>query len=120
MLLLVIAYSGANKEALDVKSLTPLLTAVSWNKLEAVKCLFELGAQIDAIDEDGKSGVFLAAKLNELPILKVLLFSVHMHVCVCTCVCFFVCMCLFVCVYSRLQKSFHQVHETLRTTHDTL
>ena len=83
MLLLVIAYSRANKEALDVKSLTPLLTAVSWSKLEAVKCLFELEVQITAIDKDGKSGVFLAAKLNELPILKVLLFSVHMYVCVC-------------------------------------
>ena len=94
MLLLVIAYSGANKEALDVKSLTPLLTAVSWSKLEAVKCLFELKVQITAIDKDGKSGVFLAAKLNELPILKVLLSSVHMYVCCVLCVCCCCCVCV--------------------------
>ena len=78
MLLLLIAHSGANKEALNKKSFTPLLTAVSWKQLEAVRCLLQCGAQIDAIDEDGKSGIFLAAKLNELPILEVLLL-----VCVC-------------------------------------
>lgn len=83
MLLLVNAHSGAKIEALDEKSFTPLLTAVSWSKLEAVRCLLELGAQIDAIDKDGKSGVFLAAKLNELHILEVLLLS---HMCVCVCV----------------------------------
>jgi len=58
-------------EALDEKSLTPLLTAVSWGKSEAVKCLLDLGAQIDATDKDEKNGVFLATRLNAIDILKV-------------------------------------------------
>ena len=65
-------YRGqANIEALDEKSFTPLLTAVAWGKIEAIQCLLDLGAQIDAIDKDGKSGVLLATKLDSVDILKV-------------------------------------------------
>ena len=84
-----------------MRLMTPLLTAVSWSKLEAVKCFIELGAKIDTIDKDGKSGLFLAARLNELRILKVLLLSIlclQVCMCVCVCVCMFVCVCVLVCV----------------------
>ena len=57
-LIINILHSGANMEALDEKSLTPLLTAVSWGKSEAVKCLLDLGAQIDATDKDEKMEYF--------------------------------------------------------------
>jgi len=53
---------------------------VSWHKSEAVKCLLELGAQIDAIDKNGKSGVFLATTLNVVDILEVLYSVVCVHV----------------------------------------
>ena len=91
---MIIIHRGANIEALDEKSHTPLLTAVSWSKIEAVKCLLDLGAQIDAIDQFGRSGVFLATKFDSIDILKVLC------VCVCVCVCVRVCVCVCVCVHA--------------------
>ena len=70
--MIIIHRGEANIEALDEKSFTPLLTAVSWGKIEAIKCLLDLGAQIDVIDKDGRSGVFLATKLDSVDILEVL------------------------------------------------
>ena len=70
--MIIIHRGKANIEALDEKSHTPLLTAVSWGKIEAVKCLLDLGAQIDAVDKFGRSGVFLATKFDSDDILKVL------------------------------------------------
>ena len=87
--IIIICRGHANIEALDEKSFTPLLTATAWGKIEAIKCLLDLGAQIDAIDKDGKSSVFWAAKLDSVEILEV---------CVCVCVCVSVCVCVCVCM----------------------
>ena len=67
------SHRGANIEACDEKSFTPLLTAVAWTKKEAVECLLRLGAEVDATDKDGSSSVFWATKLNCVEILKVIL-----------------------------------------------
>ena len=69
-----------------MKSFTPLLTAVAWGKIEAIQCLLDLGAQIDAIDKDGKSGVLLATKLDSVDILKVSVCFVCASMCICVCV----------------------------------
>ena len=55
---------------------------MAWGKAEATKCLLELGAQIDAIDKDGKSSVFWATKLDSVEILKVVIYrkSGNFHV----------------------------------------
>ena len=94
--IIIIHRGHANIEALDEKSFTPLLTATAWGKIEAIKCLLDLGAQIDAIDKDGKSSVFWATKLDSVEILEVCA-CVCVFVCVCVCVC--LCMCVYMCVH---------------------
>ena len=63
--------SGADVEAPDENSCTPLLTAVVNGETNAFQTLLERGASIDVVDKDGRSSVFLAAKDNQIPILKV-------------------------------------------------
>ena len=72
-----VSYRGANIEAFDEKSFTPLLTAVAWSRKEAVECLLRLGAEIDATDKDGSSSVFWATKLDCVEILKVSMKPLH-------------------------------------------
>ena len=107
--IIVIHRGHANIEALDEKSFTPLLTATAWGKIEAIICLLDLGAQIDAIDKDGKSSVFWATKLDSVEILEVcacvcacmcvcVCMCVYVFVCLCVCVCVCVCMCVCVCL----------------------
>ena len=78
--------SAANVEAPDENSYTPLLTAIANGESHAFQRLLERGAHIDVVDKDGRSSVFLAAKDNHIPILKVshMYFTYYMYVlCVC-------------------------------------
>ena len=51
---------GANMNALDDKGWTPLMHAVRWRRLEAVKCLVQKGANTTFRDKTGKSALDLA------------------------------------------------------------
>ena len=66
-----ILHRGADIEALDEDSRTPLLTAAAQGQLDAFQTLLGRGATIDVVDKDGRSAVFLAAKEEHIPILKV-------------------------------------------------
>ena len=62
---------GAEIDALDEDSFTPLLTAAAHGQTKAFQTLLGRGATIDVVDKDGRSAVFLAAKEEHIPILKV-------------------------------------------------
>ena len=64
-------YRGADIDALDADSYTPLLTAVSYGQKRAMEILLEHGANLDAIDRDQRSIVFIAAEENYDDILRV-------------------------------------------------
>lgn len=63
--------SGANIGAADNNSYTPLMTAAANGQVGAFNALRAKGAELDRLDRDGKSIVFLAAEANHVPILKV-------------------------------------------------
>ncbi len=94
---------GADIEAQDERSVSPLLTAASHGKLEAFQALLERGAFVDVVDKNGKSAVYLAAEANHINILKVRMGTcrlkcVCVSVCVwCVCVCVRACVCVCVC-----------------------
>ena len=62
---------GADIEAQDVDSYTPLLTAVAYGQKDAMETLLAAGCCCDALDRDGKSMIFIAAEENEYEVLKV-------------------------------------------------
>lgn len=64
-------YSGADIRAADSNSYTPLLTAAANGQVNAFRVLRERGAQLDILDRDSKSVVFVAAEANHVPILNV-------------------------------------------------
>ena len=85
---------GANINARDDDSYTPLLTAASLGEVEAFRALMEdPHVQLDAVDKKGKSAVFLAAEEGHVDILEVTRTSPHLPTCKCN---------LFVCL-SRVQ-----------------
>ena len=63
---------GADVDASDQDSCTPLLIAAEFGKKEAFECLLSRHAAIDDVDKDRKSCVFLAAEHNHIHILQVL------------------------------------------------
>ena len=64
--------SGANVNARDDDSYTPLLTAASLGEVEAFRALMEdPHVQLDAVDKKGKSAVFLAAEEGHTDVLEV-------------------------------------------------
>ena len=73
-------YRGANTEVQDINSYTPFLLAAANGHLEVVAEL-KAKTQIDKLDKDRKSAVFLAAEGGYLPVLKVLSLSVQLHHC---------------------------------------
>ena len=62
---------GADIEAADVDSYTPLLTAAAYGQTQAFKQILDRGARTDVLDKEGKSIVFLAAEYNHVAILRV-------------------------------------------------
>ena len=74
---------------------------MAWGKIEAIQCILDLGAQIDAIDKDGKSGVLLATKLDSVDILKV---SVLLCVCKYVYVCMYVPMLLNIFLLASMRQ----------------
>ena len=89
-------YRGADKEAVDEDSATPLLHAAAWGRSNAVKVLLQGGAQANTVDKDGKSAVYWAAEEGHVDVLNVsqLCVCVCVYVCVCECVCVCVCVCV--------------------------
>ncbi len=87
---------GADIEAQDERSVSPLLTAASHGKLEAFQALLERGAFVDVVDKNGKSAVYLPAEANHINILKVRIGTCRLK-CVCVCMCV-VCVCVRACV----------------------
>ena len=83
-------YRGADIEAADKESWTPLLVAVVHGSTDAVDKLLERGA-IDHLDGKGRNAMFLAAEHDQTNILKV---------CMCVCVWVGGCRCgqMWVCV----------------------
>ena len=73
-------YRGANTEVQDSNSYTPFLLAAANGHLEVVAKL-QAKTQIDKLDKDRKSAVFLAAEGGYLLLLKVLSLSVQLHHC---------------------------------------
>lgn len=64
---------GANIEVRDDKEYTPLLAAILKGCTIAVKQLLNLGANIKAVDAEGKHGAHYAADQNDYNIMKVLM-----------------------------------------------
>ena len=62
---------GADIEAQDEDSFTPLLTAVAYGQMEAMDALLQSKCSIDVVDRNGKSVVFIAAEENQSELLKV-------------------------------------------------
>ena len=67
----VLYCSGAQIEAQDDDSYTPLMTAVAHGQKEAMVELISRGADVELFDRDGKSIIFIAAEHNQLVVLKV-------------------------------------------------
>ena len=66
---------GADIEAADTSSCSPLMTAARHGQVLALKTLRHRGAAIDTLDDNGKSCVFLAAEANHVPVLRVCLLN---------------------------------------------
>ncbi len=64
---------GADINACDERGLTPLITAVSWNRMKMVKFFVEQGAKIDLVTHNGNSALCVAAMNSNLPIVQYLL-----------------------------------------------
>ena len=62
---------GADIQAADSNSYTPIMSAASNGQVDAFKALREKGARIDVLDRDGKSVAFLAAEGDHDSILMV-------------------------------------------------
>ena len=62
---------GADIEAQDEHSNTPLLTAVAHGQKEAMETLLMNKCSVDVVDRNGKSIVFIAAEKNQAELLKV-------------------------------------------------
>ena len=72
-------FRGANTEWKDVNSCTPFLVAAAHGSIEVVKTLEKVNdknIQLDKLDKNGKSAVYLAAEGNHLILLKVCIISV--------------------------------------------
>lgn len=67
---LLTVYRGAKTEVQDINSYTPFLLAAANGHLEVVAEL-QAKTQIDKLDRNRKSAVFLAAEGGYLPVLKV-------------------------------------------------
>ena len=72
MMICVTDCRGAKTEMQDVNSCTPFLLAAANGHCDVVAELKEI-TQIDKMDKDRKSAVFLAAEGAHLPLLEVLL-----------------------------------------------
>lgn len=66
-------YRGAEVDAIDENSQTPLLIAAQYGQEKAFKRLMKSGAVLDFVDKNRRSCVFLAAEHDSVGILKVLL-----------------------------------------------
>ena len=64
-------HSGADMDAVDQDSCTPLLLAATFGRTAAFQDLMESQASLYAADKDRKSCVFLAAEHNHIDILRV-------------------------------------------------
>ena len=62
---------GADIEAQDEDSYTPLLTAVAYGQKAAMETLLRNKSAVDVVDRNGKSVVFIAAEENQSELLKV-------------------------------------------------
>ena len=66
-----INYRGADIEAQDIDSYTPLLTAVAYGQREAMESLLKKDCAVDVVDRNGKSILFIAAEENQYELLRV-------------------------------------------------
>lgn len=73
LLVVVVAYSGADITATNTDLYTPLMFAASAGHLEAFTELMKVGAAIDAVDRERRTVVHLAAKENHGRILQVII-----------------------------------------------
>ena len=71
------SFRGAEIEAQDVNLSTPLLVAAAHGQVEAIKLLICRKADIDALDKNRRSAVFIACQQKRAPVLQV---HVHVHV----------------------------------------
>ncbi len=64
-------YRGADIEAQDEDSYTPLLMAIAYGQKSAMETLLTNKCSVDVVDRNGKSIVFIAAEENQAELLKV-------------------------------------------------
>jgi predicted nucleic acid-binding OB-fold protein len=62
-----------NKEAPNLNRMTPLMSAVDWNKSKAVNWLLNAGADKEARDKDGKTPLMYAARDGSREVMELLL-----------------------------------------------
>lgn len=63
---------GADVNAKDNDSETPLMTAARWDEPEALKKLIDLGAAFDTRDKGGMTALFGAAMNNKMKVVEIL------------------------------------------------
>ena len=69
---MIVYYSGADAEAVDIDGYTPLLTAAEFGQREAFECLKKKdGVRMTTLNKEKKSVLYLAAQSNHPQIVKV-------------------------------------------------
>lgn len=90
-------------EVLTLRKQTPLHLAAAEGQLEVCKLLSELGASIDATDDQGQKPIHVAAQNNYPEVAQLFLQQQHSLVLACTKVSFIIC---FKCFYFIFHASF--------------
>ena len=71
-------FRGASIESRDKDNFTPLLVAVSQGNQEATDVLLKRGANIQVMDSQDKTAIYIAAEENCLEILEVKIYLVYL------------------------------------------
>ena len=67
----MLVFRGADKDALDEDSSSPLLLAAIWGRCNAIVALLEGGVQVSTTDNEGRSAVYWAAQNGHVEVLNV-------------------------------------------------